>query len=83
MRGAAYEGKLYGRDWGFQLETTAFQRRYLWHGARDTNGPIAMARGMAGKLPGCIATYYPYEAHFSTLLNHQSEFFSALFSSLA
>jgi hypothetical protein len=38
-----------------------------------------MARAMAGKLAGCTATYYPEEGHFSTLLNHQSEFFAAMF----
>jgi len=80
VRGAAYEGRLYGRDWGFRLEDLAFQPLYLWHGARDINVPIGMARGMAGKLAGCQATYYPDEGHFSTLLNHQPEFFAALFS---
>lgn len=79
VRGAIYEGRLYGHDWGFRLEDIAFRPLYLWHGARDTNVPIGMARGMAGKLAGCTATYYPDEGHFSTLLNHQPEFFSALF----
>jgi pimeloyl-ACP methyl ester carboxylesterase len=79
VRGAVYEGRLYGRDWGFRLEDIAVQPLYLWHGARDTNVPIGMARGMAGTLAGCTATYYPDEGHFSTLLNHQPEFFSALF----
>ena len=79
VRGAVYEGWLYGHDWGFRLEDIAFRPLYLWHGARDTNVPIGMARGMAGKLAGCTATYYPDEGHFSTLLNHQPEFFSALF----
>jgi len=79
VRGAVYEGRLYGHDWGFRLEDIAFRPLYLWHGARDTNVPIAMARGMAGKLAGCTATYYPDEGHFSTLLNHQPEYFSALF----
>jgi pimeloyl-ACP methyl ester carboxylesterase len=79
VRGAVYEGRLYGVDWGFRLEDMAFRPLSLWHGARDTNVPIGMARGMAGKLAGCTATYYPDEGHFSTLLNHQPEFFSALF----
>jgi len=83
VKGAVYEGGLYGRDWGFRLEDIAFRPLYLWHGARDTNVPIGMARGMAGKLAGCQATYYPDEGHLSTLLNHQSEFFSALFTPLA
>ncbi len=80
VRGAVYEGGLYGRDWGFRLEDITFRPLHLWHGARDTNVPIGMARGMAGELAGCKATYLPDEGHFSTLLNHQPEFFSALFS---
>ena len=79
VQGAVYEGRLYGRDWGFKLEDIAFQPLPLWHGTSDTNVPIGMARGMAGKLAGCAATYYPDEGHFSTLLNHQPEVFSALF----
>ena len=83
VRGAVYEGGLYGHDWAFRLEDIAFRPLYLWHGARDTNVPIGMARGMAGKLAGCKATYYPDEGHLSTLLNHQPEFSSALFAPLA
>jgi pimeloyl-ACP methyl ester carboxylesterase len=83
VRGAVDEGRLYGRDWGFRLEDITFQPLYLWHGALDTNVPIGMARGMAGRLAGCIATYYPDEGHISTLLNHQPEFFAALFPSTA
>jgi pimeloyl-ACP methyl ester carboxylesterase len=81
VRGAVYEGRLYGRDWGFRLEDIPFRPLYLWHGTRDTNVPITMARGMAGKLTGCTATYYQDEGHFSTLLNHQTEIFSTLFPS--
>jgi pimeloyl-ACP methyl ester carboxylesterase len=80
VRGAVFEARLYARDWGFQLEDIAFQPLYLWHGARDTFAPIERARAVAGKLAHCQATYYPDEGHFSTLLNHQPEFFAALFS---
>lgn len=83
MRGAVFDAGLYARDWGFQLEDIAFQPLYLWHGARDTFAPIERARAMAGKLARCQATYYPDEGHFSTLLNHQPEFFAALFAPLA
>ena len=38
---------------------------------------------MADKLARCQATYYPDESYFSTLLNHQPEFFATLFSPLA
>jgi pimeloyl-ACP methyl ester carboxylesterase len=80
VRGAVCEARLYARDWGFQLEDIAFQPLYLWHGARDTFAPIERARAVADKLAHCRATYYPDEGHFSTLLNHQPEFFAALFS---
>lgn len=83
VQGAAYEGRLYGREWGFRFEDIAFQPLYLWHGALDTNVPIGMARRMADKLPSCQANYYPDEGHFSTLLNHQQELFAALFSQAA
>jgi len=78
VRGAAYEGRLYGRDWGFRLEDVAFQPLYLWHGALDTNVPIGMARRVAGKLAGCKATYFPDEGHLSALFNHQPEIIAAL-----
>jgi pimeloyl-ACP methyl ester carboxylesterase len=80
VRGAVSEARLYARDWGFRLEDIAFQPLYLWHGVRDTHAPIEIARAVAGKLARCQATYYPDEGHFSTLLNHQPEFFASLFS---
>jgi pimeloyl-ACP methyl ester carboxylesterase len=80
VRGAVCEAGLYARDWGFRLEDIAFQPLYLWHGARDTYAPIERARAVAGNLVRCQATYYPDDGHFSTLLNHQPEFFAALFS---
>jgi pimeloyl-ACP methyl ester carboxylesterase len=82
-QGAVEEGRLYGRDWGFRLEDVAIQPLYLWHGARDSNVPIGMARAMAGTLAGSQATYYPDKGHFSTLLNHQPAFFAALLPSPA
>jgi pimeloyl-ACP methyl ester carboxylesterase len=81
-RGAVYEGRLYGRDWGFRLEDIAFQPLYLWHGTADTNVPIGMARGVAGRLSRCQATYYPDEGHFAALLNHQLEFFVSRMSAI-
>jgi pimeloyl-ACP methyl ester carboxylesterase len=80
VRGAVSEAQLYTRDWGFRLEDITFQPLYLWHGARDTHALIEVARSVAGKLARCQATYYPDEGHFSMLLNHQPEFFAALFS---
>lgn len=83
VRGASYEGRLYGRAWGFKLEDIPFQPIYLWHGALDANVPLAMGQAVASKLAGCTATFYPDEGHLSTLLNHGEEIISALFSSHA
>lgn len=83
VKGAVYEGGLYGRNWGFHLEDLAFQPLYLWHGELDTNVAVAMARAVAGKLPHCNATFYPDDAHVSVPLKHQEEIVSALFSLLS
>lgn len=80
VKGAVYEGMLYTRDWGFRLEDIAFRPLYLWHGALDTNVPLAMGQAVASKLTGCIATYYPDDGHLSAPLNHREEIVSALFS---
>ena len=83
VKGAVYEGGLYGRNWSFHLENLAFQPLYLWHGELDTNVAVAMARAVAGKLPNCNATFYPDDAHISVPLKHQEEIVSALFSLLS
>lgn len=80
VKGAVYEGGLYGRDWGFRLEDLTFQPLYLWHGELDTSVAIAMARAVASKLPNCTATFYPDEGHLSVPLRHQAEIITALFS---
>lgn len=77
-RGAAYEGRLYGRPWDFRLEELDFQPLYLWHGELDQNVPVGMARGMASRVAHCQATFYPDEGHISAPLNHQRDILSAL-----
>jgi len=73
VRGAVYEGRLYGGPWGFRLEALAFQPLYLWHGELDRNVPVGMARLMASRISRCQATFYPDEGHISAPLNHQKE----------
>ncbi len=49
--GAAWEMRLLGRDWGFGLgELGGAARVVMWHGERDENVPVAMAREAAGVL---------------------------------
>lgn len=80
VKGAAYEGALYGRSWGFRLEDIAFNPLYLWHGGLDKNVPAAMGRAVAERLSGCKATYYPDDGHLSVIVNHREEILTALLS---
>ena len=36
---------------------------WLWHGERDPNASVAMARQLAAAIPGCRTTFYPGEGH--------------------
>lgn len=61
-RGQARELRLLARPWGFRLEDIEAPVR-LWHGERDPNAPVTMARHIAAVIPTCRATYYPDEGH--------------------
>ena len=52
-RGAVQEIAMIKRPWPFPLGEVATPV-HLWHGARDTNAPIAIARRIAGELPNAI-----------------------------
>jgi len=64
--------------WGFQIEETAFENIFLWHGEQDRVIPVGPARLLAQALPHCRATYYPDEGHFSVLVNHAKDISGAL-----
>jgi pimeloyl-ACP methyl ester carboxylesterase len=60
--GAARDGWLLSRPWGFgleEIETPVF----LWQGEEDVVVTPAMARHMEAKIPGCRATFLPGEGH--------------------
>lgn len=78
---AALEGKLYANPWGFRLEDIAFNPIYLWHGEKDINVPIGMARAAASRLTHCQATFYPDEAHTSLAVNHVEEILQTIAAS--
>jgi hypothetical protein len=46
---------------------------FLWQGERDGNVSSAGARYLANTIPGCVATFYPNDAHISVVLNHRRE----------
>jgi pimeloyl-ACP methyl ester carboxylesterase len=77
-RGAAYEGTLFGRGWGFPLAAVTLPAVWSWHGALDRDVPAAVAQAMAAELPTCTATVYPQEGHISLIVNHDDKIVSTL-----
>lgn len=78
MKAAVLEGRLYANTWGFRLEDIAFHPIYLWHGEKDVNVPVGMARSVASRLTHCQATFYPDENHLSLPLHHAKEILQVL-----
>lgn len=72
IQGIAWDTHLCARPWDFRLEEICFPVRLL-HGEADLNVPVAVARKVASSIPGCQATFYPSEGHFSTVANHLDE----------
>jgi pimeloyl-ACP methyl ester carboxylesterase len=77
-KGAAYEGALFGRSWGFKLEEINFSPIYLWHGELDKEVSIAMGQAVARRLTHCSPTYYPGEGHISLIVNQAQAILKAL-----
>ena len=76
-KGPAWDMRLYVRDFDFKPEEVRFPVK-LFHGERDVNAPVALARLVAAQLPGARLVTYEREAHFSTLCNHIDEVARAL-----
>ncbi|HZU86919.1 MAG TPA: hypothetical protein VFF78_05520, partial [Anaerolineaceae bacterium] len=77
IHGIAWDTHMIASPWDFRLEEINFPVRLL-HGETDRNVPIAVARKVAATIPGCQATFYPGEGHFSTVANHWDEIIIAL-----
>ena len=76
IHGIAWDTHICARPWDFRLEEIRFPVRLL-HGEADMNVPVAVARKVAATIPGCQATFYPGEGHFSTVINHFDEAMNA------
>jgi pimeloyl-ACP methyl ester carboxylesterase len=72
VSGAALDGLLLARPWGFQLEEVQAQVQ-LWHGEADVVIPPGMGRCLARRLKHCGARFCPEEGHFSLLYHHAAE----------
>lgn len=68
---------LYGRHWGFDIESIDAPV-HLWHGEADPTVPVSMGRYLAARLPRCHARFLPDEGHFSLPVNHAAEILRAL-----
>ena len=76
IQGIAWDTHICARPWDFRLEEIRFPVGLL-HGEADMNVPVAVARKVAREIPGCQATFYPGEGHFSTVINHFDEAMNA------
>jgi pimeloyl-ACP methyl ester carboxylesterase len=64
VQGAAADGLLYGRPWGFSLKEIRAPV-FLWHGEKDVVVPATMGHYLADNIPHCKSRFYPDDGHFS------------------
>jgi len=80
-KGAYYEGRIYVKSWGFNIEDISPKLKvYLWHGEADSMIPVAMGREMCRLIPNCKGYFYPGEGHYSTIFNYYEDIIDALIS---
>ena len=72
MEGAAWDGFLYARPWGFRLEDLRVPV-HLWHGGRDVIVPPGMGHYLARAIPNCRAKFCPEDGHFSLPFGRMDE----------
>lgn len=67
-RGAALELTLLALPWETALESIRVPC-HVWHGEQDTTVPVEMGRWLARSVPGCRASFFPEDGHFSLPVN--------------
>lgn len=78
--GFAHEEVLMAQPWGFEPRQVRHPNVHLWHGCLDKNVPAAMAREVAGQLPGCRARFFEDEGHLSVIYHYGGEMIANLLS---
>lgn len=72
-----WEGRIYGSDWGFNLEEVKVEpgRVVLWHGADDVNCPVATTEKAAKLLRNAELRISKDQAHllFATKVDEVME----------
>ncbi len=64
-KGMRFDMSMVTRPWGFELEQIHTPVS-MWHGAEDTLAPMALARYVAGHIPGCVFKVIPGAGHAGT-----------------
>ena len=82
-RRLAYEARLLARPWGFDMERIRCDRVFVWHGELDQNVPAYFGRLVGQAIPGCMAVFYPDEAHLSIIVHHANAIVSTLIAESA
>jgi pimeloyl-ACP methyl ester carboxylesterase len=77
-QGAVWEARLYGCDWGFELEEVQAEGLSLWHGRLDVNCPCSMPENAVKQMQGAELKVFEEEAHISLPANHAEEILSYL-----
>lgn len=76
-KGPAWDLRLYMREFDFELGEVRMPVT-LFHGGRDANAPVALARKVVAGLSDARLLTYEDESHFSTLCNRLEEIARAL-----
>ena len=85
-QGAAWETKMYGNPWGFELQELQVGEDgiplALWHGTKDVNCPPAMATKAKEAIPKAVLHMEDGEGHVSYALRNQEEILADLIGAL-
>ncbi|HKA38736.1 MAG TPA: alpha/beta hydrolase [Burkholderiales bacterium] len=76
-RGAALDLTLLAQPWETAPESIRAPC-HVWHGEQDTTVPVEMGRWLARSVPGCRASFFPEDGHFSLPVNRIDEILRAL-----
>lgn len=79
--GAAGDLKVFGLDWGFELEAVDCNALTAWHGKKDNIIPISLAEKMAARLPGLEWKVCEDDGHVGILASRADEVLRHLLAS--
>lgn len=77
-KGPAWEWVIYTRPWDFDLKDIK-RKIFLWHGDKDRNVPLPMAKYVAKNLPNVSAKFLPGAGH-ALIWSHGEEITGKLLS---